>query len=58
MGIKILPPDINDSGEKFSVEQDAVRFGLAAVKNVGSSAIQSIVKARSTGIFPIAGRIL
>src|SRR6185295_846955 len=46
MGIKILPPDINDSGEKFTVEQEAVRFGLAAVKNVGGAAIQSIAKAR------------
>jgi DNA polymerase-3 subunit alpha len=51
MGIKILPPDINESGEKFSVEQDAVRFGLAAVKNVGGSAIQSILKARSSASF-------
>ena len=46
-GIKILPPDINESGEKFSVEEDTIRFGLAAVKNVGSTAIQSIVKARA-----------
>lgn len=51
MGIKILPPDVNVSQEMFSVEGDTIRFGLAAVKNVGSSAIQSIVKARETGPF-------
>ncbi|HSP06658.1 MAG TPA: DNA polymerase III subunit alpha, partial [Acidobacteriota bacterium] len=51
MGIKILPPDVNVSQEMFSVEGDTVRFGLAAVKNVGTAAIQSIVKARETGPF-------
>jgi len=51
MGIKILPPDINESGEKFTVEQEAVRFGLAAVKNVGGAAIQSITKARNESRF-------
>ena len=51
MGIKILPPDINESGEKFTVEHDAVRFGLAAVKNVGGAAIQSIAKARNEARF-------
>ncbi len=47
MGIKILPPDIHESNEKFTVEEDTIRFGLAAVKNVGSSAIQSILKGKS-----------
>lgn len=51
MNIKILPPDVNVSQEMFSVEGDTIRFGLAAVKNVGSSAIQSILKARETGKF-------
>ncbi|MCI0413159.1 DNA polymerase III subunit alpha [bacterium] len=51
MGIRILPPNINDSGERFSVEGDTIRFGLAAIKNVGAAAIQSIAKAREQGKF-------
>jgi DNA polymerase III subunit alpha len=51
MGIKILPPSINESGERFSVEGDTIRFGLAAIKNVGTAAIQSIGKAREEGKF-------
>ncbi len=51
MGIKILPPSINDSGERFSVEGDTIRFGLAAIKNVGGAAIQSIAKAQQEGKF-------
>jgi DNA polymerase-3 subunit alpha len=51
MGIKILPPDINESGERFTVEGDTLRFGLAAIKNVGGSAMQSIAKAREDGKF-------
>lgn len=46
MGIKILPPDINESGQMFTVEGENIRFGLAAVKNVGSTAVESILKAR------------
>ncbi|HWV25125.1 MAG TPA: DNA polymerase III subunit alpha [Thermomicrobiales bacterium] len=50
--IPVLPPDINRSGVEFSVEvvaedrQQAVRFGLGAIKNVGINAITSIVTAR------------
>lgn len=51
MGIKILPPDINESGERFTVEGDTLRFGLAAIKNVGGSAMQSIAKARELAKF-------
>ncbi len=47
MGIPILPPDINASTSKFSVDGKAVRFGLAAVKNVGEQAIQSMEQVRS-----------
>ncbi len=46
-GIKVLPPDINKCGEGFSVEKDAIRFGLGAVKNLGPSPIACIVKERS-----------
>jgi len=48
MGIDILAPDVNESFSKFTlVEGGDIRFGLAAVKNVGKSAIDSIVKART-----------
>ncbi len=49
--ITILPPDINQSVKIFSVEGDAIRFGLAAVKNVGQGAIDIITAARSEGPF-------
>ena len=46
MGIKILPPDINESRMDFTVIDDKIRFGLAAVKNVGEAAIDVILKTR------------
>lgn len=46
MGIQVLPPDVNESVGKFKVFKDKIRFGLEAVKNVGQSAINSIVAAR------------
>ena len=49
MDIKVLPPDINASGTSFTVVGGDIRFGLAAVKNVGKSAIDSIVQARQAG---------
>ncbi|MCX7996778.1 MAG: DNA polymerase III subunit alpha [Patescibacteria group bacterium] len=51
MGIKVLPPDINKSQEDFSIEGDNIRFGLSAIKNVGSAAIQSILEARAENEF-------
>ena len=59
-GIAVLPPSINHSAIEFSVERaddgaSAVRFGLAAVKNVGVSAVRSIIESRqaeSSGRFP------
>lgn len=51
MGIRILPPDINQSAEGFSIitldGKPAIRCGLGAVKNVGVGAIQSIIEART-----------
>ncbi|MBI4365859.1 MAG: DNA polymerase III subunit alpha [Deltaproteobacteria bacterium] len=48
-GIAILPPDVNESVADFSVVgEEAIRFGLAAVKNVGEGAIASIREARTT----------
>jgi DNA polymerase-3 subunit alpha len=46
MGIKILPPDINESFANFTVVGDSIRFGLVAVKNVGQGAIDSIITVR------------
>ncbi|WP_200956795.1 DNA polymerase III subunit alpha [Caloramator mitchellensis] len=49
MHIEVLPPDINESFENFSVSGNKIRFGLVAVKNVGKGAIQSIIDAREKG---------
>ncbi len=46
MGIEVLPPDINDSDVTFSVKGNSLRFGLAAIKNVGEAAVESIVSER------------
>jgi len=46
MGIRVLPPDINESDRDFSVASGGIRFGLAGVKNVGVGAIEAIVAAR------------
>ncbi len=50
MGIRVEPPDVQVSGAQFTPhitpEGEAIRFGLAAVKNVGGNAIESILKAR------------
>jgi DNA polymerase-3 subunit alpha len=46
MGIPVEPPDINVSDANFTPHGEAIRFGLAAVKNVGGNAIESIVAAR------------
>ncbi len=48
MGIRILPPDVNESRADFTVIDDAIRFGLAAVKNVGLKAVESIIEVRDT----------
>lgn len=48
MGIQVLPPDINESYSKFTVQGDKIRFGMAAIKNVGSNVVDSIVKARES----------
>jgi len=46
--IEILPPSVNDSFLEFTIEDTAIRFGLAAIKGVGSKAIDSIVEARES----------
>jgi len=46
MGIEVLPPDINASDRTFTVHDKAIRFGLGAVKGVGSAALESILEVR------------
>ncbi len=46
MAIKVLPPDVNASDKNFTPDNEAIRFGLGAVKNVGEGAIEAIVAAR------------
>ena len=47
LGIQVLPPDINESYSKFTVKGDKIRFGLAAIKNVGYNVVESIVDSRN-----------
>ncbi|MDD2402910.1 MAG: DNA polymerase III subunit alpha, partial [Clostridia bacterium] len=49
--IDILVPDVNESGEKFTVSGNKIRFGLAAIKQVGYQAIQSILEERENKPF-------
>lgn len=46
-GITVLPPDINKSGVQFTVEGDAIRFGLSALKGVGEAAVTHILEERA-----------
>lgn len=49
IGIEVLPPDINGSSTSFTPSEGAIRFGLASVKNVGTQAIEAILRERSEG---------
>jgi DNA polymerase III subunit alpha len=49
MKIQVLPPDVNESGRRFTVVGETIRFGLSAVKNVGDSCVDSIIAAREEG---------
>lgn len=53
IGIKVLPPDINEGFLEFAVvpEKKQIRFGMAAVKGVGSGAVEEILRAREDGKF-------
>ena len=62
IGLEVLPPDVNESGYKFTVVGDTrIRFGLGAVRNVGRGAIDSILAARAdrpfTSLFDLCERI-
>jgi len=47
MGIDVLPPDVNESDVKFTVINKKIRFGMAAVKNVGENAVRELIKERN-----------
>jgi len=49
MGIDVLPPDVNSSMHDFAIVEGKIHFGLNAVKNVGESAADAIVRARDEG---------
>ena len=50
--VQVLPPDINKSDEDFSIEEGIkIRFGLSAIKNVGTAAIKNIIENRANGNF-------
>src|SRR5690606_33887632 len=50
--VEVLPPDVNQSGWKFTaVDATRIRFGLGAVRGVGSGAVKSILEAREEGPF-------
>jgi DNA polymerase-3 subunit alpha len=51
MGIRVLPPDVNESDLYFTVVGDSIRFGMAALKNVGEGAVEAILRARGSGAF-------
>ena len=46
LGLRILPPDANQSLKNFSVVPEGIRFGLAAIKNVGESAVDIVLESR------------
>jgi DNA polymerase III subunit alpha len=49
LGIEVLPPDVNSSQTDFAVVEGKIRFGLNAVKSVGESAANAIIRAREAG---------
>lgn len=51
MGIKVLPPDINESYENFTVTGGSIRFGLGAIKNVGLNAVKQVADERKNGAY-------
>ncbi|WP_272151354.1 DNA polymerase III subunit alpha [Tenacibaculum aiptasiae] len=63
MGLEVLGPDVNESFSKFSVNKEgAVRFGMAAIKGVGASAVKAIIDERTengnfTSVFDVAKRV-
>jgi DNA polymerase-3 subunit alpha len=62
MGLQVLPPDINEAEAAFTVAAEGIRFGMAAVRNVGRSCVDAIVEERKRGgpfrdVFDLAERV-
>jgi DNA polymerase-3 subunit alpha len=62
MKLEILPPDVNRSAWRFTLEAGKIRFGLGAVRNVGQASVEAIVAARKEGgafrdLFDLAMRV-
>ena len=59
--IKMLPPDVNESGPGFTPVEGAIRYGLSAIKGIGQSAVGAMIEARSerpfTSLFDFAERV-
>lgn len=51
LGINILPPDLNESQRDFTISGENIRFGMAAIKNVGLAAVDSIISVRKEAKF-------
>ena len=47
-GIKLLPPDVNHSADRFTVEPEGIRFGLVAIKNIGRGLILRMMQERES----------
>lgn len=59
IGIKVLPPDVNESAHDFTaVSNTEIRFGLGSVRNVGEGAVQGIVEGRRSGLYRSFGDYL
>jgi DNA polymerase-3 subunit alpha len=61
LGIALLPPDVNRSEWKFTIEDGHIRVGLGAVRNVGQGAVEALLRARAEGgaftdLYDLAGR--
>src|SRR5437588_364993 len=60
-GIKMLPPDVNQSGPGFTPVEGAVRYGLSAIKGIGHSSVNAVIEARARSpfrsIFDFAERV-
>ncbi|MEE0928391.1 MAG: DNA polymerase III subunit alpha [Acutalibacteraceae bacterium] len=51
MGIKVLPPHVNESNQNFTPTPEGIRFGLSAIKNIGEGFVLSLIKERENGPF-------
>ena len=49
MGIKLLPPDVNQGQSEFSVTEGGIRYGLSAIKSVGDNVVEAIIRERENG---------